>query len=96
MAIVPGLQRTPNFQLDLRPTSCGSKVRLDELMVPEVRRVELTAEAGAVPVLTVECYITQDSIVNIAPGLVQFEVAGIKLPEETRREIYDALKAEFE
>ena len=96
MAIAPGVQHTPNFRLDLKPAGYESKVMLDELMVPEVRRVKLMAEAGDVAVLTLECFISQDTIVDARPGHVRFDVAGIKLPEGTRREIYEALKAEFE
>jgi hypothetical protein len=96
MAIVPGVQHTPNFRLDLKPAGYESKVMLDELMVPEVRRVKLMAEAGTVTTLTLECFVSPDTIVDATPGHVRFEIAGIELPEATRREIYDALKAEFE
>jgi hypothetical protein len=96
MAIVPSVQKTPNFHLDLTCAGYNSKVMLDELLVREVRRVELLAEAGTVTTLTLECFVSPDTIVDATPGHVRFEIAGIELPEATRREIYDALKAEFE
>jgi hypothetical protein len=88
--------KTPNIQLDLTQAGFKSKVTLDELMVPGVRAIQLTAECNSITTLSFDAFVTNETVVRAKVGKVEFRIVGIDLPEETRREIFELLKAEFE
>ncbi len=87
---------TPRIELDLKWVGRDSKIVIGEEKLSGVQYISIDAASDNVTTATFSCIISPESVIKAEVGRVQFNIIGLDLPDSTRREIYELLKAEFE